>query len=78
MKDRPDLLLQVGTSDIVTIKRLEHAARDRESRVWEHEQPWDGILSRAEHEQFGLKRGSPLPKAKYTPRPIANSTVRER
>ena len=36
------------------------------------------FLSRAGHEQSGLKLGSPLSKAKYTQRPIAYSTVRER
>jgi hypothetical protein len=35
-------------------------------------------LSRTGHVQPGLKLGSPLPKANYTQRPIAHSTVRER
>ncbi len=37
-----------------------------------------GSVSRAGHVQPGLKLGSPLPKANYTTRPIAYSTVRER
>ena len=36
------------------------------------------FLSSAGHEQSGVKRGGPPPKATYTQRPIAQSTVRER
>ena len=40
--------------------------------------PQDWYLSSTGHEQSGVKLGSPLPKATYTQRPIAHSTVRER
>ncbi len=40
--------------------------------------PQDWYLSSTGHEQSGVKQGSPLPKATYTQRPIAHSTVRER
>ena len=59
-------------------RRLESVARDRDSRVGDSMLPQDWCLSSTGHEQSGVKLGSPLPKATYTQRPIAHSTVRER
>jgi hypothetical protein len=62
----------------VTRRRLEDAAKDRDSRVGVASVLQFKLLSTAGHEIPGRKLGGPPPKATYTHQPIAHSTVRER
>ena len=59
-------------------RRLERAAIDGESPVGVGVRSLGWRLSSAGHVISGVKLGGPPPKAKYTQRPIAHSTVRER
>ena len=66
-------------SPCISIRKcLEHATKDRDSRVGVGMYTRQHHLSSTAHEQRGVNLGGPPSKATYTQRPIAKSTVRER
>jgi hypothetical protein len=76
-KIAPGGLPPTSMRDHVTRSRLERGATDGESPVGRDVRPCERLLSSAGHETSGVKLGGPPPKATYTQRPIAHSTVRE-